>query len=332
MMRYLYFIMFFLLQIVVLGQDLHLSQFYTNQQMINPALAGDNMGDFQIGVNYRNQWPEINEPLRTIGASLEKRFYNGAQQYQLGLLLLNDQYGPFDVSKTKVALSFGFPIILGKHRITPGIQAGYVMENSDFTSRTHPDQWEYSQGEFNTNLPSGEGNLNDMVQFLDVAAGATYQYNFKRYTNVRLGYALHHFNRPDISKYEDANLPFRHTAHINANLPIGQKFWLMPDAQFSSTTETENLLFGTRMMVKQAGSFYNALYFGAFYRSNLDYEDAIVPVFGFVFKTIDIGVSYDINISELSSLGDQKSTLEISARYYTPMSSPDRFSVPCIRY
>ena len=40
----------------VKAQDIHLSQFYTQDHLLNPARVGDHTGDYRISVNYRNQW------------------------------------------------------------------------------------------------------------------------------------------------------------------------------------------------------------------------------------------------------------------------------------
>ncbi len=314
------------------GQDIHLSQFYTNNQMVNPALVGDNNGDTQIGLNYRNQWPQINKPLTTTALSIEKRLYKDIQEYQIGFLVVNDRFEPFDVNRIGVMLSFGYPLILGKHRITPGIQAGVVFASTDYGSRTHPSQWNYSIGEFDQTITSGESRFEDRIQYPDVAAGFTHQFAFGARNSLRWGYAVHHINRPNVSKIDKDKLPMRHTGHLGLVFSFNDQWNILPDFRFTTMTKTENLVLGSRIMYKQRGSFYNAIYVGGFYRSNLDYQDAIIPVFGIVFKTIDIGVSYDMNISELSDQGDRKSTLELSFRYQTPSSSPDKFTVPCIRY
>lgn len=332
MIRILLFLVGLLPIVTLSAQDIHLSQFYTNNQMVNPALVGDNAGDTQIGVNYRNQWPEINRPLTTSALFIEKRLYNDIQEYQMGLLVVNDRFEPFDVNRIGISLSFGYPLRFGKHRITPGIQGGIVFVNTDYTNRSHPSQWNYTIGEFDQSIASGEGQLEDRIQYPDVSAGFTHQVGFGSRNSLRWGYAVHHLNKPNVSRINKDKLPMRHTGHLGLILDFNDRWQLLPDFRMMTTTKTENLMLGSRILYKQKGSFYNGVYLGGFYRSNLDYQDAIIPVFGIILKTIDIGVSYDMNISELSDQGDRKSTLELSFRYQTPSSSPDQFTVPCIRY
>ena len=45
------------------AQDIHLSQFYASDHLLNPAKMGDFEGDFRITGNYRNQWKQINPPV-----------------------------------------------------------------------------------------------------------------------------------------------------------------------------------------------------------------------------------------------------------------------------
>jgi type IX secretion system PorP/SprF family membrane protein len=320
------------LSLSIAAQDLHLSQYYTNHAMINPALVGDHIGDNTLTFNYRNQWAQINNPLHTTAFAYERRFYNGLQEYQAGILFLNDQFTPFSLNRFGLMLSFGLPLKLGKHRITPGIRGGIVLMNGDYSNRTHPNQWNYTIGEFDQNIASGEGTYNEAIQYPDLTLGFTHSMPLGQAHQLRWGYAIHHLNKPNITRLENARLALRHTVHLGLELTFNDRFVMNPEGQYSTTTGTDYLLAGSRVTFKQAGSFYNGLFTGAYYRSNLENEDALVPVFGIIFKTIQIGVSYDVNISELSSLGDRKSTLEFSIRYMTPSSSPDQFSIPCIRY
>ncbi len=48
-----------------IAQDIHLSQFYNSDHLLNPAKVGDFDGDYRIGTNYRNQWREISKPIST---------------------------------------------------------------------------------------------------------------------------------------------------------------------------------------------------------------------------------------------------------------------------
>ena len=45
------------------AQDIHLSQFYASDHLLNPSKMGDFEGDFRITGNYRNQWKQINPPV-----------------------------------------------------------------------------------------------------------------------------------------------------------------------------------------------------------------------------------------------------------------------------
>lgn len=333
-MRKIFILCFLTLALVLQlrAQDVHLSQFYTNNAMVNPALVGDNHGDNAVTMNFRNQWPEINDPIQTGAFAFEKRMYNGLQEYQAGILIVNDRFTPWNRNRFGAALSFGYVLKLGKHRITPGIQAGLYILNGDYSDRTTPNQWNYTMGEFDQAFSSMESDFSENIQYPSIALGFTHSFPLGIKSRLRWGAALHHLNQPNVSVINDENLPMRYSGHLDADFYLNDMFVLQPAVRFTRTTATENLLMGSRIMFKQPGSFFNAIYGGVFYRSNVDYQDAFIPVFGVILKTIQIGVSYDFNVSELSSLGDNKHTLEFSVRYETPISSPDRFSVPCIRY
>jgi hypothetical protein len=68
-------ILLFVLSSVAVAQDIHLTQYYTNQLNLNPALGGMYEGEYRIVANYRNQWREINTPLTTTMIAGDKKFH-----------------------------------------------------------------------------------------------------------------------------------------------------------------------------------------------------------------------------------------------------------------
>ena len=60
--------------------------------------------------------------------------------------------------------------------------------------------------------------------------------------------------------------------------------------------------------------------------------DAIFPIVGLTYKTVDVGVSYDINVSDLSAGSNRKGTFEFSLVYTPPAFNPQNLSIPCHRY
>ena len=72
---------------------------------------------------------------------------------------------------------------------------------------------------------------------------------------------------------------------------------------------------------------------GMFARDGIDQEtDALIFTTGIKFEHIDIGISYDYNISQLKTVTNSRGAFEFSLIYYGPATSLSNITIPCDRY
>ena len=100
----------FILSLILLGkvlfaQDVHLSQFYTAQLNLNPALGGYYDGEFRVAGNYRSQWSQINKPITTSMIAVDRKFYFYSDEIDAGIIVINDQFAGFNMNTNKIFVS-----------------------------------------------------------------------------------------------------------------------------------------------------------------------------------------------------------------------------------
>ena len=71
---------------------------------------------------------------------------------------------------------------------------------------------------------------------------------------------------------------------------------------------------------------------GAGYRGSTVNSDAAIITAGMTYNRFIFGLSYDINVSDLSQNARNKSAWEISLIYTTPSRSSNKITLPCDRY
>lgn len=320
--------------IALYGQDLHLSQFYTNKMSLNPGLSSNYDGKYQFTGNYRSQWSEVGIPLNTVFIAFDKKFFFYTDEFSIGVLFNDDQYAGFNQKVNKLLINASYTKRLGQHKISAGIQLGAILRSTDFTNQTFPNQWVYQTGEFDDNVNNGEANLAASQAFMDASLGVVWNRKFKK-INPILGFTLFHINRPKDTYNEIfiERLRMRKAFFGELNWQVAQSVIIEPKLLYMWTTKTQDLVVGSNFKKQFNSKILKNIYAGALMRSGFGRNiDAIIPTVGMTIKRFDLGFSYDINISEISQTNSQKTSLEWSLVYTAPIYNPAKLSIPCDRY
>lgn len=317
------------------GQDVHLSQFYAADHLMNPARVGDHTGDYRISANYRNQWRQIgNQPLTTFVAAFDKAFHYYSHEIDGGLMVVRDQFSGFQSQTTKIFLTAAYTRTWKDNIFRAGVQSGVVSNSTDLTTQTFPEQWDYLNGTFDPSLPNMESSIRPSQLYVDVNAGGTWE---RMLNNVKLtgGIAVNHLNRPKDTYFSQQaeRLRLRKVVHAGAVIPLGSSLNLKPQLQWMWTTRANELLLGTNLECQMGASGISKVWVGAFYRHGIVRTlDAVYPVIGASYKRFDLGFSYDINLSALSDNVQRVKSVEVSLIYTAPSSRLKYRIIPCGRY
>ncbi|MNK18869.1 hypothetical protein D3C87_370840 [compost metagenome] len=318
----------------VKAQDIHLSQFYTQDHLLNPARVGDHTGDYRISVNYRNQWRQIeSQPLTTYVAAFDKAFRYYSHEIDAGLVVVRDEFSGFQSQTTKILLTGAYSYTLKGNILRGGIQTGMVSNSTNLAVQTFPEQWNYPSGTFDQSLPNMETDLRRSQMYWDLNVGATWERKINKIT-FKGGIAVNHINRPRDTYFTQQveRRRMRKVVHGSADIPLNQALTLKPQLQWMWTTKANEFLLGSNIEKKVSETGITKIWGGVFYRHGIIRTlDAVYPVLGLSINRFDLGVSYDFNVSSLSKHVKRVKSIEASLIYTVPNTKLRYRIVPCSR-
>lgn len=324
---------FFLTSTSVNAQDMHFSQYLNSPLSLNPSLAGAYNGSVRLQTNYRNQWSSISAPYKTYSFSSDFAFIKDVQKkghLGLGISFFSDKAGTSNLSTTQINVTLAFHEKISAHSIlSAGIQGGFAQRSIDFDNLKWDSQ--YNGFTYDPNLPSYETNYNNNLFYPDLSGGIQWNYSkremFATANNqhsINAGIAIFHMNRPNISFYsfsKDA-LPVKVVVYGNAQIGSkNSKYSFLPSMLYMLQGSMKNIIFGGMIRKKLVDeSKYTgyikgaAIAFGGLYRLN----DAFIPVAQIEFANYALGLSYDVNTSDLTKVSLGKGGFEISLKFVNP--------------
>lgn len=331
------------------AQDIHFSQFSEQLSLINPALTGATAPS-RASIAYRNQWRSVTTPYVTSGASFETRFNASSWEqadkhksmtfkersggrFAAGISIYKDNAGDGNMGQTLANLSLASFIQTGKKSfVSLGLQASMVQRKLNSSELIFPNQ--YNGSGYDAGMSSGETFQNTNNTNADFAAGIVWSYGQndksilgKRQLKINLGFSTYHFNRPKqtfflVSK-NDRSLKF--VTHGDMLLTLANPdFAISPAYLLQFRGSSKEILAG--MMVKRYIDM-TSKYTGILKRSYLGFglylrnqDAAILSVALEIKEQINIGVSYDLNVSRLRNSTNARGGFELTMRYTPPSS------------
>lgn len=320
---------------VSFSQDVHLSQFYTNQQNLNPALSGKYDGAYRVVANHRNQWRQIGgEPITTAMIAFDQKVYFHSDEIDVGLIVIRDEFAAFSLATNKYMLTGSYKKVINYNELRAGFQVGLTNRSTNLSSQTFPNQWAYQDGVFDRSIDNRESTLNENQNFLDINFGLAWS---KQYRNLKptAGISLFHINSPEDSYFNNAaaKLKMRSLIHAEVLIKLPNNFSLEPRMMYMWNNKAQDALIGANAVKELDQSVVKSVYAGFLYRDGFGrISDAIIPIVGLEYKTVNVGLSYDVNVNDLSNYSSRKGTYELSVIYTAPAFVPKNLSIPCDRY
>ncbi len=292
--------------------DPHFSQYYVYPSWLNPALTGAFDGDYRIAGIHRSQWGNITTPFSTQGVAAD---FNTNKTMNFGGSILNQSAGDGGYNYTTAyvngaytGLRFG---VQGYQRLVFGMQLGMIQRKFNPTKLKWGNQWNPSVG-FDSNIGSGETFKHTVATSFDAGAGLMY-YDAQpgKKSNFFGGVSVAHLNMPEdkFSVTSTEKLPMRFTAHAGMRFNINPTFSITPNALLLKQGTATETMIGAYAQLKAAPDADVLL--GANYRFN----DALSPYAGFYYKNMVIGLTYDVNTSDLGKVAKGSNSFEISLTF-----------------
>jgi type IX secretion system PorP/SprF family membrane protein len=336
MYRQIFLILFlFLLLAKVNGQDIHFTQFYTSPLTLNPSLTGDYVGDYRFMNTFRSQWRKFNPGYLTNSIGYDQQIYIYNERLSGGVNVVYDKSGINDLQVTKINFSVAYHKLFKKNNFHFGVQGGYVLKSYDQSKLSFPDQFNNTTGYFDTGLPTQDQKVNDNMTYVDVNAGIGWHRKFGKHI-PRIGIAAFHLNRPDDSFLDKENkLPVRRVFTFSDKWQLSGKLFITPQLMYMEQVKANDFLFGIIMTSKSSNESakISSVSYGILARNSMNSKaDAIALIGGFRYSLFDFGLSYDVNVSELTAVTDKRGAFEISIIYTGLSTRAVKIKIPCERY
>jgi type IX secretion system PorP/SprF family membrane protein len=297
------------------AQDIHFSQFYETPLYRNPALAGIVNGDVRVQALYRSQWNSIANAYKTGSLNAEYKMPVGkADDYlTLGMQVFYDRAGTTDFTSTTVMPALNFHKSISTERnmyLSAGFMAGFVERRLDRSKITTNSQYD--------GMGDGENFDKTKYAYPDGSAGISLNTGLGNdpESNLVLGVAYHHFNRPRNSFYANAGIQLQPKWVYSADMRFGvtetSYITIRADhSQQGSVSETiAGMMYGIKIGADPEHPDY-AIHGGAFLRLN----DSFIPVIKLDYNPYSVAISYDINISKLRMSSYGRGGFELSLTY-----------------
>lgn len=312
------------------AQDIHFSQFYMSPFTQNPAFTGALYG-MSAQVNYKEQWKSVGTPYKTIAAAYDVSFQKKKKAkafYAAGINFFSDKAGDSKMGTTQANLSGACQVYIDRYtKVGGGLQVGYAQRSVDYTEL----QWgnQFDGMAYNPSLSSRENLGAASYSYPDVAAGVVWTYNnsagMKRVVEnnelkANLGMSLFHISQPKysfIGNNEKLHMKFVMHGNVLLSVPYSN-LGFVPGFMYYRQGPASELFAGSliRFRLKQKGKYNrnktsSAFSMGAFYRA----KDAAIIALLLEYSNYTVGMSYDVNTSNLKTASTNRGGFEITIRF-----------------
>jgi type IX secretion system PorP/SprF family membrane protein len=283
----------------LIAQDFHFSQFYSNPQLLNPALTGNFQEDYRVNLIHRNQW-------NTIGSKFQTTAFGGDINIQGGKLnkdkigvgvqiYLDDQASVLSIQGFLTSLSY-IHTLDGhrRHHLAGGVQFGYMRKNLNTDNLQFGSQ--YQNYQYNSSASSNESFDNFDLSSITLQAGISYSYDLTKLAHLFTGLSVYQITGPNESVTGSENkLGQRLIYNVGLEQQLTNKVKIIPQLMYMYQSKASDFNLGGLVKYELAPVFKTNLILGAFYRTS----DAVIAVGGLEHKGIEAKISYDVTLSDL---------------------------------
>jgi type IX secretion system PorP/SprF family membrane protein len=320
------------------AQDLHFSQFFEAPLLRNPSLAGIFTGDIRVQGVYRDQWNSFTKAYRTGSLNAEVKLPVTNNDFiTTGIQALFDKAGTVGLTTTQVLPAVNYHKSLSNDKVeylSLGFMGGLIHKSLDVTKMTTNNQY---NGGYTPTGATGETFALPNFSTWDASVGMSYNtaFGMNGTNSLFVGAAYHHLNKPKNSFYRDA------TTQLNPKyvFSAGVK-WVIDDYSYF-TLQADHSQQGAQKETV-AGGMYSVnpgqfvddanciLSFGGYLR----WKDAFIPIVKVDMRSISVGLSYDVNVSQLRTASQSRGGFELSLSYigFFDRNNSARDQVMCPRF
>ena len=225
-----------------------------------------------------------------------------------------------------------------KSFLSGGVQGGINQKSIRADELRFDNQYDGSGHNKGLNSNENLSNLSELKP--SFSGGVSYIWsNSLRKSNVgkadgakkmKFGFALHHFNSPSFSFSNNEKLGLKYISSFEGSFGSRSTPWtiqpvVLVGLQNKATDIVVGSLFkyllvdGSRITDFRKST---SIGLGAYYR----FKDAIIPTVQIEFASFEMGISYDVNLSQLSTSSNGRGGFELNLKYTSEQSTFSRKS------
>ncbi|MGI8951607.1 MAG: PorP/SprF family type IX secretion system membrane protein [Chitinophagaceae bacterium] len=317
------------------AQDPHFSQFFSSPLTLNPAFIGKFDGTVRVAGNYRNQWPTIDKAYETetvsVDFSILQKKLATTDTWGIGIMAYSDKSANGAVNFNYASLGTAFHKGLdenGYKQLGAGFQATYANMMINTANLKFEDQ--LTPFGFTGVTSEIFNNSTLKNHYFDLNAGVLYTASTSNKNNFYAGVSAYHINRPQQQFTGGLYLlnP-RFTFHAGGFFPVGDITTLHLSGLFSTQAKAHETVVGGAFQFAlgdQDADKPMSFYAGSWIRLS----DAIIPYIGLEFSDFRLGVTYDINTSQLKTASQSQGGIEVSLIYIKKPAQSK--GIPCPKF
>ncbi len=275
-------------------QDIHFSQIFGDNIIINPAKIGSSNNDYRFCIQRKSQWKSIGAPYTSFSSTYESK--NLLNRLNVGIQFLSDKSGDGQ---------------LQQHIVNLGLSKNYKFhDKDDFSLGLLFGLGQLSIDYSNLIFETPENFMNSNFLYPDLSAGFHYSILLSNSIKSGFGCAVYHITKPKYSLYNDKNvfLNRKNNFYFDLSQDYNDDLKIIYKALYSKQGNTQELLLGIHPNIDLEEIIINPM---LFYRL----KDAYVFGIGFKTNHINFNISYDINISDLNIASTSRGGFEFSIVY-----------------
>lgn len=314
------------------AQDAHFTQYFASPLTLNPALTGLTQCDLRVSGNYRNQWSSVSSnPYTTASISFDlatlKDKLNNGDALGVGLIVLYDKAGTGALTNTTAGLSVAYHKALGaekRHSISLGVQGFLVQKNIDFNKLDFEDEFDPNTGLTYVNSQTAESIGNTDLTYPDFNVGLMYSGRVSENATAYAGFSYYHLTQPEETFLNNAGttgadlkIASRYTGYLGGSFNLNENTVLYASGLYQQQAKASETVLGAAVGFVLNPGFdaeyrrATILYLGGWWR----YGDAVAPYIGFEWSKMQLGISYDVNVSSFTPATNGNGAYEISLIY-----------------
>lgn len=319
---YKYYIIFFALLFcknVAIAQDPNFSQFIASPLSINPALTSDGESNWRAMSNIRTQSVGIGSTYITQSLSIDGKLKKIDDDNYLGIggMIIAEKAMDGIFKSTYLNLNTSYHLSLDNKGNGLAIGLGYINNNTriDFSQLSFDQQ--LSSIGFDRALPTGEPSLLNATSFSSACAGIMFTHNDEN-TFFNIGAAGYRFVKSNRSILDDKTqyISPRYDIHADFGTALNKNLNLNFSAVHMMQNGTSNTTIGSSFGILHSSDNFNTdqlrmINLGMFYKLG----NAIIPYVGYAYNNLQLGLSYDVNVSASKSGSITSRSFEISFMY-----------------